>query len=58
MSALLTGCRTCGKLVVYTARFFALRVSLVRVQHGPPVKPAGPFESCPQLRKLVSENIL
>jgi hypothetical protein len=34
---------------------FALRVSLFRMQL-PAEKPRGRFESCPQLRKLVSEK--
>jgi len=55
MRALLTSRRTCGKLVVYTARF--LRCVCHSFECSRPAGTIGPFESCPQLRKLVSENI-
>jgi hypothetical protein len=57
MSGKLTRHSNCGKLVVSYGTVFALHVSLARKQQARR-KPRGPFESCPQLRTLVSENIL
>src|SRR2546427_176251 len=51
----LTRHSNCGKLVVYTARF--LRCVCRSFESSRPVgKSDWPLESCPQLRKLVSEK--
>jgi hypothetical protein len=53
---LLTVRQTCGKLVVYTARFLRCVCHPFDCSRSAE-ESAGPFESCPQLRTLVSENI-